>query len=130
MLVLFDGPCNLCNRVVRFVIRHDRKKRFRFCALQSPYGLQQLNSVGLPQPWNGSLVLIYKGRVWLKSDAVIEIARRLDGVWPLLGLFRFVPRGIRDAVYDWIAGSRYRWFGQSANCALPGERFADRFIQG
>jgi len=33
-LLLFDGVCNLCNRVVRFIIKRDRKKKFRFAAMQ------------------------------------------------------------------------------------------------
>jgi predicted DCC family thiol-disulfide oxidoreductase YuxK len=41
-VILFDGVCNLCNALVRFVIRHDPSGIFRFAAQQSPIG-QALN---------------------------------------------------------------------------------------
>jgi predicted DCC family thiol-disulfide oxidoreductase YuxK len=34
-IILFDGVCNLCNTSVQFVIKHDKKRSFRFVALQS-----------------------------------------------------------------------------------------------
>ncbi len=37
-IILFDGVCNLCNRSVQFVIRRDKRDRFRFAALQSEVG--------------------------------------------------------------------------------------------
>ena len=36
-LILFDGVCNLCNGFVQFVIRHDKKKKFKFSSLQSSF---------------------------------------------------------------------------------------------
>jgi predicted DCC family thiol-disulfide oxidoreductase YuxK len=34
-LLLFDGVCNLCSGVVKFVIDRDPGKRVSFCSLQS-----------------------------------------------------------------------------------------------
>jgi predicted DCC family thiol-disulfide oxidoreductase YuxK len=34
-ILLFDGECNLCNRAVQIVIKHDKKEKFMFASLQS-----------------------------------------------------------------------------------------------
>ncbi|MBS0384742.1 MAG: DUF393 domain-containing protein, partial [Proteobacteria bacterium] len=37
-LILFDGDCVACSRSARFVHERDIARRFRFVAIQSPYG--------------------------------------------------------------------------------------------
>ena len=59
-----------------------------------------------------SIMLICQGKVLLRSDAVLAIARGLRFPWPLLTVFRIVPRPIRDGAYRIVARNRYRWFGQ------------------
>ncbi|GAA3402918.1 thiol-disulfide oxidoreductase DCC family protein [Paenibacillus hodogayensis] len=46
-IILFDGECNLCHAVVRFVISRDPKRRFRFAALDSEAGLALRGSNGI-----------------------------------------------------------------------------------
>ncbi len=59
-----------------------------------------------------SIMLICQGKVLLRSDAVLAIARGLRFPWPLLTVFRIVPRPIRDGAYRIFARNRYRWVGQ------------------
>ncbi|MBL7711381.1 MAG: DUF393 domain-containing protein, partial [Chitinophagaceae bacterium] len=109
-LILFDGVCNLCNRFVQFVIRHDRKKQFRFAALQSAAG-KALLAQHEPVPLlPDSVVLLYKGKVYRQSAAALRVFKGLDGLWPLLYIFILIPPFIRDAVYRLIARKRYRIF--------------------
>ena len=61
-------------------------------------------------------------------EAALEIARRIGGVWSLLAVFRRVPRPIRNAVYDWIARHRYRWFGKTEACMIPRPEWKKRFV--
>ena len=46
-IVVFDGVCVLCNGWVRFLLRHDRRRRFRFAAMQSETGRALLSAHGL-----------------------------------------------------------------------------------
>ncbi|MFM7293153.1 MAG: thiol-disulfide oxidoreductase DCC family protein [Planctomycetia bacterium] len=55
--------------------------------------------------------------------------RRLGGWWKIPALLRFVPRPVRDIVYDFIARNRYRWWGQREQCMMPRKEWKDRFIQ-
>jgi predicted DCC family thiol-disulfide oxidoreductase YuxK len=126
--ILFDGVCNLCNRCVRFVLARDPGEHFAFAPLQSLQGRELLTRVGLSADGRTSIVLIEGGRAFEKSDAVIRVLGGLSGLWPVLSLFRFVPRRLRDAAYDWIASNRYRWFGQRADCPVPTPEQRRRFL--
>jgi predicted DCC family thiol-disulfide oxidoreductase YuxK len=127
-VILYDGVCNLCNGTVRFVIRRDRAARFRFAALQSAAGRDLLARLGAAPPDLGSVLLIQDGHVYRKSEAALRIARRLDGAWPMLYALRAVPRSLRDGVYDFIGKRRYRWFGRTETCQVPGPEDRTRFL--
>jgi predicted DCC family thiol-disulfide oxidoreductase YuxK len=59
-----------------------------------------------------------------RSTAALRALRALGGAWRLTRIVELVPRVIRDAVYDWVARHRFRWFGRRESCRLagPGER--------
>ena len=127
-LVLFDGVCNLCNGVVRFVVRHEKSKTLRFAALQSEAGKVILGEIDLADFDDlSSIVFIEDGLVQFKSDAAIAISSHLH--WPYrLGVFKIIPRSIRDIIYNWIARYRYHWFGKTDECMVPTPAMADRFL--
>jgi len=130
-LILFDGICNLCNSTVRWIIERDKQGRFDFASLQSDAARRELHKVldaseidALPE----SIVLVDSDGVYTRSAAALRITRGLGFPYALLGLGVLVPRPIRDAVYDVIAGRRYRWFGQRDSCMTPTSDVAERFL--
>lgn len=129
VVVLFDGVCNLCTGTVRFVMARDPKARFRFASLQSDAARTLMESYGLSRDSMATIVVIDGGRAYTRSDAALRIARYLKSPWPMLVLFRFVPRVLRDAVYNGVARHRYRWFGRREACLVPGPGDAGRFIE-
>jgi len=127
-VILFDGVCNLCTGSVRFVIERDSRKQFRFASLQSPVAEKLLGPQRNEADRLESVVLVVGERIYRKSSAALLIARRLDGLWPLLSVLLAIPRPLRDAVYDWIGRRRYRMFGKRAACWKPQPELADRFL--
>jgi predicted DCC family thiol-disulfide oxidoreductase YuxK len=127
-IVLFDGVCNLCSRSVQFIIRRDPKARFRFASLQSPTGQQFLERFHLPTDALYSIMLVRGASFLERSDAALEIARNLSGLWPIFYVFKVVPKFLRDPVYDWISRNRYNWFGKKDACWLPTPELRERFI--
>lgn len=117
-VILFDNACALCHRGVHFIIRHTHEGRFRFVPLKSSEGKRWLKISGLPEDYTASLVLVLEGNVFVKSDAVLRIAGKLQGLWPLFSIFRIVPRGFRDLFYDFIARYREKWFGGRGVCEI------------
>ncbi|MDP9782229.1 putative DCC family thiol-disulfide oxidoreductase YuxK [Pseudomonas fluorescens] len=57
-VVLFDGVCKLCNGWARFLIHHDRDRRVRLAAVQSPAGQALLAWAGLPQDQFDTMAVI------------------------------------------------------------------------
>lgn len=127
-LILFDGVCNLCNSSVNFIIDRDPDGYFKFATLQDEAAQPILARYGLSTAYTDSIVLIEDGRCYRQSDAALRIARHLRGAWPLLSHFSVLPRPLRDALYDWIARNRYRWFGQRDTCRIPTPELRARFL--
>lgn len=126
-IILFDGVCNLCNGAVNFLVDRDPNGRFKLGALQSDAAEPLLERNGL-FPDLESFVLIHQGRAYRRSEAALRVAWRLGGLWRLLYPLLLVPRPLRDAVYDWIARNRYRWFGKRDTCRVPTSELRARFI--
>jgi predicted DCC family thiol-disulfide oxidoreductase YuxK len=118
-VILFDGVCNLCNAAVQFVIARDPKQHFRFASLQSSYGQAIAQKAGLSTTDLSSFILYENGEVYTRSTGALKTTKGLSGGWPLLYAFIIVPKFIRDAVYNFIAKNRYRWFGKKESCWVP-----------
>ncbi len=127
-VIVFDGLCNLCSGVVRFVVRWDRCGLFKFVPLQSSVGQRLMRESGLNEQEVDSILLIKDASGYIKSNAALEIAANLPFPWPLLGAFRCLPQKFRDHVYDFIARYRYRWFGKKAACTIPSAAIKNRFM--
>lgn len=128
-VILFDGVCHLCQGVVKFIIKRDPAGRFRFASLQSQAGSQLLQAAGAHAESLDSVVLIENGTYYIRSAAALRIARGLRSPWPLLYALIVVPRGLRDAVYQFVANHRYRWFGKDETCLVPTRELRERFLE-
>lgn len=128
-ILLFDGVCNLCNSSVNLIIDHDPKGHFKFAALQSDFGQQKLKELGYDMASFDSLVLLSNGKVYKKSSAALRIAKKLNGLYPLLYIFMIVPPFIRHGVYDIIGRNRYKWWGKSDSCRIPTPELRARFME-
>ncbi|MEM9050601.1 MAG: DCC1-like thiol-disulfide oxidoreductase family protein [Bacteroidota bacterium] len=127
-VVLFDGYCNLCNGAVQFILKRDRKEHFRFASLSWPITQEIMQQ--FPEVSEVDSILLYEDqKLLIKSSAALRIAGHLGGLWPLLKVFLIVPPFIRDAVYDWIARNRYKWFGKKPTCMIPEKRVDHLFLK-
>ncbi|MBN2638203.1 MAG: DUF393 domain-containing protein [Bacteroidales bacterium] len=126
-IVLFDGECNLCDGTVRFLIRNDKKKLFRFIALQSDLGKELIKVLNLNEKESNSVAYINYLGVYTKSTAVLNTLKFLDK-WSFLSHLLYIPGRPRDIIYDMVAKSRFKIFGRKEYCEVPedigGSRFA------
>lgn len=128
-IILFDGVCNLCNSAIQFVIKRDKKDVFRYAALQSEIGEQMIAERGIDTSKTDSIILVEPSvAYYTKSDAALEIAKEFDGLWPLFQVFKWIPRPIRDVVYDFVARNRYKWFGRKDQCMIPTPELQAKFL--
>ena len=127
-VIVFDGVCALCNRWVRFLLRFDRRGRYRFAAMQGEQGSALLRSHGLDPQDPASFLLLDAQGAWTDTDAILRVLAGLGGAWRLSGVLKALPRGLRDAAYRALARNRYRWFGRHDACHLPAPEQAGRFL--
>lgn len=127
-LIIFDGHCVLCSANARFVLRHDRRRRFRLTTAQSDAGRAIQRRFGLDPNALETIIVVRDGRPLTRSDAILAIAAGLGWPWRAVAAFRLVPRFLRDQLYDLVARNRYRWFGRRDICWLPGPAEADRIL--
>lgn len=129
-IILFDGVCNLCETSVQYVIKHDKKDIFRFVALQSDLGQKILKHIGINPAHIDSIVLYQPGVAYFyKSTAAIEIAKGLSGIFSVASVFRILPSGLRDTIYDYVATNRYKWYGKKESCLLPTTELMSKFLE-
>ena len=128
-IILFDGVCNLCNSSVQYVIRHDKKDIFRFTSLQSEIGQKILSHIGISRQKIDSIVLYEPGKAYYyKSGAALKIAQYLGGFFTYSTIFRIIPSGIRDFIYDYVAKNRYKWYGKQEACMIPSPELKSKFL--
>lgn len=128
-LIIFDGVCNYCCGVVNFIIKRDPRGLFRFAPFQSEAAERILGKFNYPAASLDSIVLIEDGKLYTKSEAGLRVQKLLGGIYSLLYAFIVVPAPLRDAVYDFIARNRYRWFGKKEECMIPDPGIRSRFLE-
>jgi predicted DCC family thiol-disulfide oxidoreductase YuxK len=128
-ILLFDGICNLCNGMVQFLIKKDKKNILKFASLQSDRGQELLIKYGLPIHNFDTFVYITNDTYYLRSSAWLKIMKDIGGIWKLLYVFIIIPVPIRDFVYNMIAQSRYKFFGKMETCMLPTVELRNRFLE-
>ncbi|MEP6484784.1 MAG: thiol-disulfide oxidoreductase DCC family protein [Rudaea sp.] len=128
-ILVFDGVCVLCSRSVRFVLRHDAQRRFRFATAQSETGRRLMIEHGIDPAQPASVLLVENGVGYTESEAAIRVLREFALGWrTLAAVLWIIPRPVRDAVYRYVAKRRYGWFGKTDVCYLPEPGESDRFL--
>ncbi len=128
-IILFDGVCNLCSGVVKFIIQRDKKKIFQFASLQSEIGQHFLKKFNLSTNDFNSFIFIDNEKHYIKSTAALKVCQKLGRFWYILYLFIIVPPFIRHFFYDIIAQNRYRLFGKTDSCLMPSQELKERFLK-
>lgn len=127
-VIVFDAQCVLCSGNAQFVLRHDQAGHFRLAAMQGEVGTTLYRRFGIDPANPETLIVVIRGRALHDSEAVFAIWNGLGWPWKALCGFRLVPRGLRDAIYRFIARNRYELFGRRAECWVPSPEFAERML--
>lgn len=127
-IILFDGVCNFCNGSVNFIIENDSQDYFKFSPLQSDIAQELLEKHNIDISKTDSVVLIENDKAYTHSTAALKIAKRLNGVYPLLYGFVIIPKFIRDFLYKTFAKYRYKLFGKKDICMMPTPEIREKFL--
>ena len=127
-VIVFDGHCALCSAWARFVLRNDRKGRYRLLPAQTPLGHAIYLHYGLDPVDYETNLLLSDGRLFVKSEGTIRMFEGLGLPWSLMAVFRVLPLSWRDALYGLMARNRLKWFGRRDVCFLGEAGWRDRFL--
>ncbi|MGB5819206.1 MAG: DUF393 domain-containing protein [Saonia sp.] len=117
-IIIFDGECNLCNGVVGWLLRFAPSNVFRFVAFQSVEGQGLLKKNSFPTQRLETVILLDENGVHTHSDGFLRIISKIPK-WKLVAaLLAFVPRIIRDTIYNLASKNRMKWFGKSKSCTI------------
>lgn len=127
-LILFDGVCNFCDNTIQKIIKADKKNIFVFTSIQSPIGQQVIKYIGV-KPEVDSIIL-YQPNIayYIESDAVLEIAKQLNGISSLLQVGKIIPKAMRNSLYRYVAKNRYKWYGKKEECMMPTPEVRAKFL--
>jgi predicted DCC family thiol-disulfide oxidoreductase YuxK len=119
-VLFYDGGCAFCSRSVRRLIKHDPQRRIFFAPLQGQLAAELCLTQHAAKQ-GGTMILLREsdGEIFMRSAALIELARALGGSWQLFALARFIPRPLRDFAYGMVADHRDWLAGKSTACPLP-----------
>ncbi|NJR69062.1 MAG: DUF393 domain-containing protein [Synechococcales cyanobacterium CRU_2_2] len=126
-IVFFDGECVMCNGFVDLLLAIDTPAKLRVAPLQGTTAQALLP----PLPHDSEQWSIYyldERGLFYQSEAVVQILRRLGGLWSVLSLGGTIPRPARDAVYRFVARNRYRLLGKRGTCRMPTAAEQARFL--
>ena len=127
-VIVFDGHCSLCSGWARFVLRHDRKGRYRLLPAQTTLGHAIYVHHGLDPVDYETNLLLQDGRLFVKSEGTIRMFEGLGPPWSLAAVLRVLPLSWREALYGVMARNRLKWFGRREVCYLGETGWQDRFL--
>ncbi len=126
-IVIFDGQCNLCNRVVQFLIRYDKQKNLIFTSNHSTRGKYLLRSFAKEKNNINTLYFLLNDKIYKQSSAAIAIARHLGLPWNGAIVLSLIPRSARDYFYNLLAHNRYKLSMENEHCMVKNETANNRF---
>lgn len=127
-IVLYDGVCGLCHRMVRWLLARDALGRLAYAPLQGETAAR-LRAIHPEIPAElDSVVYVEDGRVHLRGKAFLHVSRHLGRPWRWGYHLRWLPAFLLDPLYWLVARTRYRLFGKFEACEMPTAEHRDRML--
>jgi predicted DCC family thiol-disulfide oxidoreductase YuxK len=110
LTLVYDGDCDFCTRLARWVERHDRRRRISARPNQEP-GLIEALGLTRMEVDRASWAVEKGGRRFEGAPGINRVLRELGGGWRLLGsLYLVSPVGrLEDRYYKRVARRRRWW---------------------
>lgn len=131
-IIFFDGYCILCNKFIDLFLNIDKSKHFNYTPLTSNYAQRILSELDIPEinfSDIDSVIYLKNKKLFLKSDAIIEIIKELGGIYKAIILLYIIPQTIRDWCYDLVAKNRYSLFGKMKECRVISHEEKSRILE-
>lgn len=115
--VYYDGDCGFCNASIAFVLKNRKHNNYKFIPLQSQIAADDLAAYNIDLTDLTTIYTLTDDKLYSKSSAVLRLAKHLKFPINLVSIALWVPKPIRDFIYNWIAKNRLKLSKQK--CYLP-----------
>lgn len=126
-IVFYDGDCGFCNRSVNYVLKHDKTHSIYYASLQSEVAKQIFLRHNWPEADLSTFYFMVNGELYQKSRAAFKVVHYFPWYMQWFQIFRIVPVGIRDWVYDQIAQRRRKI--SKGYCVMPNPEERKLFLE-
>jgi predicted DCC family thiol-disulfide oxidoreductase YuxK len=126
-LLMYDGEGALCNHLIQFYLKREKKQDLNFVPLDSGTAQLLIQHFELTST-KDSMVLIRGYNAYIKSCAALRLCGYMKGLWPVLQVFLIIPPFLRNPVYDFVAKRRIKWFGLQQACMNISGFRKERFL--
>jgi predicted DCC family thiol-disulfide oxidoreductase YuxK len=127
-IVFFDGVCNFCNSTVDIIYRKNSAKDIYYASLQSEFARSFLKEHSIDSTDLDTIIYYSGEKFYFRSDAILQLSKKLSGLHKLLSAFMIVPKFLRDGIYSWIAKNRYKFWGKKETCRIPTAEEKQQFL--
>ncbi|MBS1764165.1 MAG: DUF393 domain-containing protein [Bacteroidetes bacterium] len=99
--LIFDGDCSFCTHCVLLLHALDKQQKITLVSNDIR------NDDRLSPKKLNSVIYISEGKVFTKSDAVLQALFTLGGLNKVFYILKIIPPFIRNGIYSLIANNRY-----------------------
>lgn len=126
-VIIFDGECGFCNKMIMFFAKNDKNNDFKFVSSFSEFGIKLLLKYNIKGVEKSTIILIEKERFYIKSIAIRKILLRIP-YFRILGYLMFlIPKKVSDCFYYFISNRRKR-IVKNNNCEISTLEIRKKFI--
>jgi hypothetical protein len=109
VILFYDGDCGLCNRVVQWILKHEKSPDLFFASLDTDLAKTFLANENIDLEKTNTLFFYEVDSLYSESDAALKIVSYLKWYWQWLKIAYVIPKVIRDKCYRVIAVNRKRF---------------------
>ena len=103
-VLLIDNKSPFCSKTMQLIFESGGYNKFNFLSIYSEESKELLSQYGIASSGEKLMVLCEKGKVFMKSGALLQATRKLNGFMPFFYWFRIIPQKFKDYLYDIITG--------------------------
>lgn len=129
-ILFFDGYCTLCNNLIDWLIRHDKRHVLQFSSLQGETAKTYLPSAYRVSEGQDVDTILYlrEGKIYSRTRAVLHVLKDLGLPWAFASVFLILPSFSLDWGYRIVAKYRYKMFGKKETCRIPTKEEREKIL--
>ncbi|HQU99880.1 MAG: DUF393 domain-containing protein [Bacteroidia bacterium] len=107
MIVIYDGNCMFCSRLVFWLIRNNKDEMMRFAAAQSTTAIKYATEMGFVNQLGKSILVVLGNKYYTQAEAIFVTATKLKLPFSIIGFLKILPTTFTNWCYRLIARNRH-----------------------